>query len=179
MNVLSPLLAQNNLVIVPRYSERLQVERVSQKGGALFYTTVRGEFDFVAKDGTKVTAITYGEAMDSGDKSTNKAMSAALKYACFQTFCIPVDGSDDADTQTHEVAYKSIPSAEWDKCTDEEKAFLQGIADAVIEKFETSGATECAAFLAQQNLDQDEKIALWSRFDSKLRAAIKKEKTNG
>ncbi|MFS0844210.1 MAG: ERF family protein [Roseburia hominis] len=29
--------------------------------------------------------------MDSGDKATNKAMSVAFKYACFQVFCIPTE----------------------------------------------------------------------------------------
>ncbi|MNY54686.1 hypothetical protein D3C86_1905820 [compost metagenome] len=42
--------------------------------------------------------------MDSGDKATNKAMSAAYKYAAFQAFCIPTEGDNDADGQTHQVA---------------------------------------------------------------------------
>ncbi len=63
------------------------------------------EFDFVAaEDGSKHTVITVGEAMDSGDKASNKAMSAAYKYAAFQAFCIPTEGDNDADSQTHEVA---------------------------------------------------------------------------
>lgn len=41
--------------------------------------------------------------MDSGDKATNKAMSAAFKYACMQAFCIPTEGDNDADSKTHEV----------------------------------------------------------------------------
>ncbi|MEU3102960.1 ERF family protein [Streptomyces griseoflavus] len=43
-----------------------------------------------------------GEAMDMADKSTNKAMSAALKYMLFQVFMIPVDAKsiDDADRET-------------------------------------------------------------------------------
>ena len=101
---LSPLLAKHGLVVIPRLIEREQVERASQRGGALFYTTVKAEFDFVAvEDGSKHTAATYGEAMDSGDKSTNKAMSAAYKYAAFMTFAIPTEGDDDADGSTHEV----------------------------------------------------------------------------
>ena len=67
------------------------------------FGTVEAEFDFVsACDGSKHTVKTYGEAMDSGDKATNKAMSAAYKYAAFQTFCIPTEGDNDADAQTHE-----------------------------------------------------------------------------
>lgn len=102
---LSPLLARHGLVIVPRVVSRECVERQSAKGGALFNVTVHAEFDFVsADDGSIHTASTYGEAMDSADKATNKAMSAAYKYAAFMTFAIPTEGDNDADATTHEVA---------------------------------------------------------------------------
>ena len=38
--------------------------------------------------------------MDSGDKATNKAMSVAFKYACFQVFCIPTEEMRDPDAET-------------------------------------------------------------------------------
>jgi hypothetical protein len=103
-NALSPLLAKHGLCVLPRCTSREVVERVNAKGTALFYVTVCAEFDFVAaEDGSKHTVVTYGEAMDSGDKATNKAMSAAYKYACMQAFSIPTEGDNDADAQTHEV----------------------------------------------------------------------------
>ena len=103
-NAIAPLLAKHGLCILPRVLARECVERTSKQGGALFYITVEAEFDFVsAEDGTKHTVKTFGEAMDSGDKATNKAMSAAYKYACFQAFSIPTESRDDADYQTHEV----------------------------------------------------------------------------
>ena len=104
-NALAPLLARNGLCILPRCTERICVERTNAKGTALFYVTVRAEFDFVAsEDGSKHTVTTYGEAMDSGDKATNKAMSAAYKYAAMQAFSIPTEGDNDADAHTHEVS---------------------------------------------------------------------------
>lgn len=102
---LSPLLAEHGLCILPRVLSRTVTERVTPKGGVLFYTAVEVEFDFVCvEDGSKHTVKTFGEAMDSGDKSTNKAMSAAYKYAAFQAFAIPTEGDNDADASTHEVA---------------------------------------------------------------------------
>jgi hypothetical protein len=102
---LSPLLAKHKLVVVPRMTHREVIERQSKSGGALFYVTVHAEFDFVsAIDGTTHTAATFGEAMDSGDKATNKAMSAAYKYAAFMTFAIPTEGDNDTENVTHEVA---------------------------------------------------------------------------
>jgi len=103
-NAMSPLLAQHGLCILPRMLSRSCEERVNAKGTALFYVTVEAEFDLVsAEDGSKHTIKTFGEAMDSGDKATNKAMSAAYKYACFQSFAIPTEGDNDADAHTHEV----------------------------------------------------------------------------
>jgi len=103
-NAIAPLLAKHGLCILPRVLSRTVDERTSRNGGALFYVTVDSEFDFVcAEDGSKHTVKTFGEAMDSGDKATNKAMSAAYKYACFQAFSIPTESDNDADAHTHEV----------------------------------------------------------------------------
>lgn len=104
-NALSPIMSMHGLVILPRIVNREVSERANPKGNVLFYVTVEAEFDFVSShDGTKHTVKTYGEAMDSGDKATNKAMSAAYKYAAFQTFCIPTEGDNDADAHTHVIA---------------------------------------------------------------------------
>ncbi len=101
---LSPLLAKHGLCVLPRVLDRTVSEQQSKSGGVLLYTTLKVEFDFVAsEDGSKHTVCTVGEAMDSGDKSSNKAMSAAYKYACFQAFCIPTEGDNDADAHTHEI----------------------------------------------------------------------------
>lgn len=101
-NALAPLLAKNQLVILPRILTRSAVERTSKSGTLQFFVVVEAEFDFVAvSDGSKHVVRTFGEAQDSADKATNKAMSAAYKYAAFQTFCIPTEG-EDADATTPE-----------------------------------------------------------------------------
>ena len=107
-NALSPLLATHGLCILPRMLTRACEERMSKSGGNLFYVTVEAEFDLVAaEDGSKHTIRTFGEAMDSGDKATNKAMSAAYKYAAMQAFSIPTEGDNDTENHTHEVMPKS------------------------------------------------------------------------
>lgn len=110
-NALSPLLAEAGLCILPRMIARQCAERKSASDKALFYVTVEAEFDFVsAEDGTRHTIRTFGEAMDSGDKATNKAMSAAYKYAAFQAFAIPTEGDNDPDATVHEVA-RTLPES--------------------------------------------------------------------
>jgi hypothetical protein len=102
-NALAPMLSRHGLVILPRCLSRNVVERQTKTGGVLFYVTIEAEFDFVCvADGSTHTVRMFGEAMDSADKATNKAMSAAYKYAAFQTFCIPTEG-EDADAETHDV----------------------------------------------------------------------------
>lgn len=105
-NALAPALVRHGLLILTRCTERTSCERLSKSGSALFYVTVKAEFDFVSvDDGSIHTIVTYGEAMDSGDKATNKAMSIAYKYAAFQAFCIPTEETAiDADAEVHDVA---------------------------------------------------------------------------
>lgn len=112
-NELSPILAKHKLCMLPRILSRELTERKTARGNALFYVTVEAEFDLVcAEDGSRHTIRTFGEAMDSADKATNKAMSAAYKYAAMQAFCIPTEGDNDADASTHEVAAEEKPKAQ-------------------------------------------------------------------
>lgn len=111
-NALAPIMAKHHLIIVPRVLTREKTEQASKSGGVLFYVVVQVEFDIIcADDGSKITACTWGEAMDSADKATNKAMSAAYKYMAMQTFCIPTEGDNDADATTHEVRPNAARSA--------------------------------------------------------------------
>lgn len=101
-NAMAPILAKNGLCILPVVKNREVVERTTARGSVLFYVTVHVDFTLVSsKDGSWHTISVVGEAMDSGDKATNKAMSAAYKYACMQAFCIPTEGDNDADKTTH------------------------------------------------------------------------------
>lgn len=103
-NALAPVLARAKLLILPRVLNRTVTERETRNGGVLFYVVLDVEFDIVSGiDGSKHTVRVVGEAMDSGDKASNKAMSAAYKYACMEAFCIPTEGDNDADATTHEV----------------------------------------------------------------------------
>lgn len=101
---LASLLDEHGLVILPKMESRTTTERTNKNGTVMFYTLVHAVFTFVSsRDGSTCTASTFGEAMDTSDKSTNKAMSAAYKYMALQTFCIPIEGQD-TETEHHEVA---------------------------------------------------------------------------
>ena len=109
LNAISSLLPLHGLVVIPTVLERDVVERQTKQGGNLFYVTVKVQFSFVSTlDGSRHDAVLYGEAMDSADKATNKAMSAAYKYCVLLTFCVPTE-AEDADSVTHDVLHQPAP----------------------------------------------------------------------
>lgn len=97
-----PLFAKHGIFTVPRVLSEETNERTTQSGTILRFVKLTMAYDFFAPDGSRVTAEMIGEAMDAGDKASNKAMSAAQKYALLQTFCIPTGSTPDADYNTHE-----------------------------------------------------------------------------
>jgi hypothetical protein len=79
----------------------------------MLHVIQRIEFRFYHRDGSFVSCVTTGEAMDSGDKACNKAMSAALKYALIVEFCIPEEDPDaDTENSSPEVAAKKAAPAQ-------------------------------------------------------------------
>ena len=135
-NAISPALAKAGLVILPSVVDRHVTERTNSKGTVVFFVTLTVDYTFVsAEDGSRHVVRAYGEASDSGDKATNKAMSAAYKYACFQTFCIPTEGDNDADATTHEVVA--------DKKISEEQA---GIVRALLNEIGRDEEKFCGYF---------------------------------
>lgn len=169
---LSPLLSQHGLCVIPRVIERKCDERQSSRGNPLFYVTVHAEFDFVsAEDGSKHTAATFGEAMDSGDKATNKAMSAAYKYAAFMTFAIPTEGDNDADATTHDVAARggaSDKQAGAGRITKDQ--FDQLIAK--MDKAKVTAETICAAYNVEAVAELPS--TMFDAVSKRLDASIKK-----
>lgn len=102
MNALNPAMIKNGIFVVPNVLEQKREERTTAKGGLLIYSVVTVNYKFYADDGSFVESTVVGEAMDSGDKATNKAMSAAFKYALFQTFCIPTEEMHDSEEDSPE-----------------------------------------------------------------------------
>ena len=98
--------------------------------GTRIYNAADGTFQpkigpaFYAEDGTNVTAVVVGEAVDSGDKSFSKALSIAFKYACFQVFCLPTEEMIDPDAESHEIAPKSAEEKAMDDAAEKAKKEL-------------------------------------------------------
>jgi hypothetical protein len=103
MNALHAPMIKHRLVITFRVLERTWETRTTKQGGTMNVTHLLVEYTFHGPGGDFVTTTAPGEAQDSGDKATNKALSAAFKYALLHTFCIPTQDMEDADG-SHEEA---------------------------------------------------------------------------
>lgn len=149
LNALSPAFTKNKIFVVPEVLDQTREERTTAKGGLLIYSVVRVKYTFYAEDGSFVSAVVCGEGMDSGDKATNKAMSAAFKYACFQTFCIPTEEMKDSEDDSPEPepkkeSPKDKTEALAKKCLNDAR---EAIGDQTIRK-------EKAEALAKKCLDE-------------------------
>lgn len=100
MNALNPVLTANHVFCVPEVLEQHREERQTRNGGNLIYSILKMCYTLYAEDGSSVSATVIGEGMDSADKSSNKAMSVAYKYAMFQIFSIPTEEMADPDAET-------------------------------------------------------------------------------
>lgn len=99
-NALHNSLVKNSVFALPTVLSRVSTDRVTKNGVAMYHVVLRVKFTFYTTDGSSVETITEGEAMDMADKSTNKAQSAAFKYAMMQAFSIPTKELIDDDATT-------------------------------------------------------------------------------
>ncbi len=112
VNALHPALVRNGVFMSPECvkesHELKEVVRSNGKAGVDKHVSILMNYHFYAEDGSKVTIGPIpAEGLDSGDKATNKALSAALKYALIQTFSIPTEDMAEADLDSPEIGSKS------------------------------------------------------------------------
>ena len=90
------VLLSNGVYFTPTVLEST-MEKHPAMGCPWVHVKVQYTFHCV-EDGSSVSVVTVGEGMDFNDKASNKAMTAALKYALGQTFCIPFGEDGDAES---------------------------------------------------------------------------------
>ena len=102
MNELHELFAKNDVFILQEVQEWTTNDRPTKSGGVNTFTRAKIKFRYMTVDGSSIETVNVGEAMDSGDKGFNKAMSIALKYSLLQMFLIPTEDPKDPDLTTPE-----------------------------------------------------------------------------
>ena len=104
MNELHSVLAKCGVFVVPQVLDEARTTGKTKSGGDMFYTRLKIKFTFYAEDGSFIESVVIGEAMDTGDKASNKALSVGLKYALLQVFCIPTEDEKDPDAVSPQPA---------------------------------------------------------------------------
>lgn len=109
VNAVHPVFTKHGIVTALKVVDQKREERQTKNGGTLLTSLLMCEITFYATDGSSVVCGALGEGMDSGDKASNKAMSAALKYALTQTLMIPFEVHDSEDDNPEPVARSPQP----------------------------------------------------------------------
>ena len=96
VNAASPAFLELGILVTPEVLElNYRQQEVGNKRSWMQNVTVKVRYTFTAtEDGSQISATTFGEASDSGDKATPKAMSVALRTALLQTLMLPTDDPD-------------------------------------------------------------------------------------
>jgi hypothetical protein len=127
VNAVSPALRQVGMVVVPTVlSREAKTVEVGRNRTLMGHVTVTVQYRFYAPDGSYVDAVAVGEAMDSGDKATSKAMSVAFRTVLLQALALPTD-EPDADSTSYERSPAREPARQ--EPTTPAAALLQEIRD--------------------------------------------------
>jgi hypothetical protein len=121
VNAVSPALQKHGVIVVPSVEEYdyASVE-IGKNRTVMGHVKVKVTYTFIGAGGDAIKATVVGEAMDSGDKATAKAMSVAFRTALLQTLSLPTD-EPDPDSQSYERSERLVVDT---------KALAQAIADA-------------------------------------------------
>ncbi len=104
LNHLQPALIEFGISIeieCHNLENRIFLEKGEKKDRLSYHASLLMDVTFVAEDGSRSKRTAAGEGIDiAGDKSTNKAMAAAFKYAIFLGLCVPLEDNvlDDPDS---------------------------------------------------------------------------------
>lgn len=94
VNALHPLLVKHNVIVTPDVFEANYAIIPTRSGTNMNYARLTVRFTLTHEDGSSIYGSAQGEAFDSQDKASSKAMSVALRTFLLQTFTIPTDEPD-------------------------------------------------------------------------------------
>lgn len=118
MNAVGPALRTHGVVIVPSIGKVEVRDVASARGTLMREVRVEVTYRVYGPQGDWFSGSVPGEALDTGDKATAKAMSVAYRTFLLQALTIPTDEPDpDADS--------------FQRAEPQLEAFQQALADAI------------------------------------------------
>lgn len=108
VNALAPWMRAQGVIVLPTVLN-YQYDQIAVGANKSLVGHVRLEVRYTFTDGKDtISAVVPGEAMDSGDKATAKAMSVAFRTALLQVFFLPTDEKDpDEDSYARSTATRT------------------------------------------------------------------------
>lgn len=111
INAVGPALRKHKVTVSPRV-DSYEYGTVTTAGGKpMAHVRVLVTYTFYGPAGDSLPAQAPGEAFDSGDKATAKAMSVAYRTALLQALALPTD-EPDPDAHSYERAVPAPPTAD-------------------------------------------------------------------
>lgn len=103
MNAVGPVLRKHGVSVVPTAVTHAPEDVTTTKGSKMRNVTVVVSYAIHGPAGDTMPGAAAGEAADSGDKATPKAMSVAYRTFLLQALCLPTD-EPDPDREQYERA---------------------------------------------------------------------------
>lgn len=89
--------------VLDRTEYRFEKTNFDGKTTTWLHVVLKVRHRFYATDGSYIDVVTVGEGLDNSDKSSNKALSGAMKYALIELFTVPTVDVADSDRDTPET----------------------------------------------------------------------------
>ena len=134
VNAVSPALQKYGVIVVPSVEDyEYATVEIGRNRTAMGHVKVKVTYTFIGSNGDSIKATVVGEAMDSGDKATAKAMSVAFRTALLQTLSLPTD-EPDPDSQSYERSEKAVVDT-------------KALAKAISEASDLDGLAKLGAYI--------------------------------
>lgn len=106
MNAVGPVLRTHGVAVVPTSVSHHPEDVTTAKGARMRNVTVQVTYAIHGPAGDTMPGAAAGEAADSGDKATPKAMSVAYRTFLLQALCLP---TDEPDPDRHQYERAAAP----------------------------------------------------------------------
>ena len=128
------------------------------------------------KDGGYITSVASCVPAKTDAQGIGSSTTYLRRYSAAAMAGIAQE-DDDGQSARHDSKPAPVQKVKptdgaWEAMDDDQRAFLTGVAEDV--KARISDPADAADYLSGQRLDSEEKIALWTLLDSKVRTPLTK-----
>jgi hypothetical protein len=145
INALKPILDKHGVGLTTQVQQSSEEYKTNDKGKTSKNVRIIMNYTFFAEDGSTISSSIPAEGIDTSDKATNKALSAAFKYMLIQTFAVPTEDMAIPDSESVQIngeklqgsgPKKVVKAASKDEAKTPSKSFRKPKVVAEVEEEE-------------------------------------------